>query len=53
MTKSLCDLKKTLKADLQQYVKLVNHPTHICEKCGRVANDKKRLCKPVKIQKSN
>ena len=49
MSKSLCDLKKQLKADLSQYVKLVDQPTHVCTKCGRVANSKKLLCKPLKI----
>lgn len=47
--KTLCDLKKRLKDDLQMYVQLVNQPTHVCKKCGRVANDKKLLCKPLKI----
>jgi len=26
--------------------KLVEEPTHICTKCGRVSNAKQRLCKP-------
>ncbi|MED5575973.1 MAG: hypothetical protein VX757_00605, partial [Planctomycetota bacterium] len=50
MTKQLCDLKKSLKSDLSQYLELVCEPKHICEKCGRVAKDKKRLCQPVRIR---
>ena len=49
MSKTLCDLKKRLKGDLAAYVQLVNRPTHVCKKCGRVANDKQLLCKPLKI----
>ncbi len=49
MTKTLCELKKALKGDLREFVRLVECPTHVCRKCGRVANDKERLCKPVKI----
>ena len=49
MAKTLCELKKRLKADINEYVQLVDQPTHVCKKCGRVANDKKLLCKPLKI----
>ncbi len=49
MSKTLCDLKKTLKRDLSAYVKLVREPTHVCRKCGRVANSKNLLCKPTKL----
>lgn len=50
MAKSLCELKKTLKKDFDVYVSLVNDPTHVCQKCGRVANHKKLLCKPTKLK---
>jgi hypothetical protein len=50
MTQQLCDLKKSLKSDLAEYLELVCKPKHICEKCGRVANDKKRLCQPIRIR---
>lgn len=50
MAKTLCDLKKALKSDFQSYQLLVINGTHVCEKCGRVANDKKRLCKPAKLK---
>ena len=49
MSKTLCELKKRLKADISEYVQLVDQPTHVCKKCGRVANEKKLLCKPLKI----
>jgi hypothetical protein len=52
MSKKLCDLKKLLKADLKEYTRHVDAPTHVCEKCGRVANSKLLLCKPVKIHKA-
>ena len=47
MPKELCKLKKSLmKDDLDAYCKLVDKPTVVCEKCGRVANKKKFVCKP-------
>lgn len=53
MSKVLCKLVKddVLKDDLKSYRKLVQDPTHICLKCGRVANDKKVLCKSEKLKK--
>ena len=50
MGKSLCELKKSLKQDFGTFVSLVNDPTHVCRKCGRVANSKKLVCKPVKLK---
>ena len=47
--KQLCDLKKSLKGDIGSYMDLVTNPTHICTKCGRAANSKKLLCKPLAI----
>ncbi|MEO8497620.1 MAG: hypothetical protein ABI614_21345 [Planctomycetota bacterium] len=49
MSKPLCELKKSLKGDLAAYILLVRDPSHVCRKCGRVANDKRLLCKPVKL----
>jgi hypothetical protein len=49
MSKTLCELKKSLKRDLQSYAQLVRNATHVCSKCGRAANNKKLLCKPVKM----
>lgn len=48
--KKMCKLKKKLlKDDIDSFVELVNSPKYVCKKCGRVANDKDRLCKPYKI----
>lgn len=47
--KKLCDLKKLLKSDFASYTQLVRDASHICSKCGRVANDKHRLCKPGQL----
>ncbi len=49
--KGLCKLVKedVLDKDLKDFKKLVMNPTHICTKCGRVANDKACLCKPEKL----
>lgn len=49
MGKTLCDLKKELKHDLDGYIQLVCSPRFICTKCGRVANSKKSLCEPHRI----
>ncbi|KJF26476.1 hypothetical protein [Clostridium aceticum] len=43
--KKLCKLKKKeLKENLMDYKKIVKDATHVCSKCGRTCNDKKRLC---------
>ena len=49
--KNLCKLVKddVLKEDLKEFKRLVEKPTHLCVKCGRVCNDKKRLCDPEKL----
>lgn len=46
--KRLCKLVKdgALEEVLDAYKKLVEKPTHVCIKCGRVSNDKTRLCEP-------
>lgn len=50
--KELCKLVKddALAELLEAYKALVKDPTHLCVKCGRVSNDKKRLCKPEKLE---
>jgi hypothetical protein len=50
MSKTLCEMKKQLKADFKLYKLLVTDATHICTKCGRAANDKKLLCKPERLK---
>ena len=49
--KELCKLVKhdALVESLEAFKKLVEHPTHICSKCGRASNDPGRLCKPVML----
>ncbi len=49
MSKTLCELKKYLKHDLDAYIQLVYPPCFICTKCGRTANKKKYLCHSQKI----
>lgn len=49
--KGLCKIKKSHRQkDLASYINLVNAPTHVCGKCGRVANKKKMLCKPISMK---
>ena len=49
--KELCKLVKddVLAESLDAFKKLVEAPTHLCLKCGRASNDKKRLCKPERL----
>lgn len=49
MAKTLCDLKKLLKTDFEAYQQHVRHAAHVCQKCGRVADDKQRLCKAQRL----
>lgn len=50
MAKTLCELKKLLKADFKTYKQFVCNSSHVCAKCGRTANDKKLLCKPERLK---
>ena len=51
MGKELCKIQEVLiRKDLEAYVALVDNPKHVCKRCGRVANKKKLLCKPIKIK---
>lgn len=51
MARTLCELKKLLKADFKTYKKFVCDPTHVCTRCGRTANRKKLVCKPESLGK--
>ncbi len=47
----MCRLAKgdILKEAPEVYKKLVANASHVCLKCGRTSNKKKRLCKPEKL----
>ena len=50
MPKELCKIKSSFRSkNMASYIKMVDSPTHVCKKCGRVANKKNLLCKPLKI----
>ena len=51
--KKLCKLVKddALDDHLSAYIDLVDKPRFVCSKCGRVAREKKNLCKPEKMDK--
>jgi hypothetical protein len=47
----MCKLrKKVLQDDPESYIKLLKEPHFLCKKCGRVANNKKNICKPLKLR---
>lgn len=49
--KELCKLKKNeLALNFKKIVKIIKKPKFICEKCARVANDKKYLCEPINLK---
>ena len=50
MAKTLCKIKKLLKDDPATYIEHVRKPKYVCRSCGRVANQKGLLCKPLKIK---
>jgi len=51
MSKTLCKLSKASKGkrDLKKISEALSEPKHVCEKCLRVANKKKFLCKPESL----
>ena len=53
MAKTICDWsKKDLEAKGEELRALTENATHYCRKCGRVANNKKALCKAKSFEKS-
>ena len=47
----LCDLnKKEVEKNIEKIMAIVNKPKFVCQKCARAANEKKFVCKPVKIK---
>lgn len=49
--KTICKWdRKTLEESLSLLAAEIADAKHICRKCGRVASEKRLLCKPVKLQ---
>lgn len=49
MSDTLCKLGKNVEDKLEKIIKYSIDASFICLKCGRLANDKKRLCKAEKF----
>jgi hypothetical protein len=50
MKKVLCKWSKAqIAKNKDQLLEIVSEPRHLCKDCGRVADQKKWLCKPEKI----
>ena len=48
--KALCKWSKSqIAKNREQLLVIYREPTHLCKDCGRVANEKKWLCKPDKV----
>lgn len=46
MDKPLCKWgKKTIGENFDEVTRIVTNAKYICRKCGRIANDKKYICK--------
>jgi hypothetical protein len=46
----MCDLVKGgVKKNLKEIKKIVINPKYICKECGRVSNNKNRLCEDIKL----
>ncbi|CAB5108442.1 hypothetical protein D3OALGA1CA_1876 [Olavius algarvensis associated proteobacterium Delta 3] len=49
--KRLCKWsEKSLDKKLDKYIAIVSNPGFVCQKCGRVADKKKWLHKPVSLK---
>ncbi len=49
--KAICKLSKSELAELLPELSVTNDLRFICKKCGRLAAAKKRLCKPLPIER--
>jgi len=53
-SKHLCDRKKSQIVDnLERYRDLVREPRFVCKECGRVAGQKKWVCKPMSLDETS
>jgi hypothetical protein len=49
-TKALCDWdKEQLLTEFAKFRAIVIEPRYLCRKCGRVANEKEWLCRPLSL----
>lgn len=49
--KRLCKWKEDdLNEKIDEFMDIIRKPKFLCNKCGRVANDKKLLHKPIAIK---
>ncbi len=46
----LCSLSCPCHLDIKVLMPLVNKPRYICRQCGRAANRKQNLCRPVPLR---
>lgn len=46
----MCSLCCPCNLDIRKIELLANKPRFICRNCGRVANNKENLCKPVALK---
>ena len=51
MSDKMCSMYKKAEKDMEKYLKKVGDGTYVCKKCGRFAQDKKNLCKPLEVGK--
>ena len=52
MAKTMCKWKKgDIEKKLKKYTALVDSPKYVCKSCGRVANARKNVCKPLALAK--
>jgi hypothetical protein len=49
MAKHMCELSQSVKKNFDKIAQLVEQPRFLCTDCGRVADQKKRLCEPKRI----
>jgi len=49
MSKHMCKLGQSVKKNLGKIAALVEPPRFVCLDCGRVANQKDRVCEPKRL----